>query len=147
VTLHPAKSLFTLADADTGSILGWSLVLVLLLLLMFGGIGFLRKWMAKDDQPAARVGFTLGDLRQMHQQGQITDEEFEKAKIQMIAATKRAAERDALRAIEAAKATGATSANVTDIEELRRRAKKHREGGPNLPGSPGEEPTPEEPPV
>ena len=132
--------IFLLADGDAGSIVGWSILLVILLVLMFGGIGFLRKWMAKDEEPTSRLGFTLGDLRRLHQEGSMTDEEFEKAKAQMIAATKRAAERDAQRALEAAK-EGGGSVKVTDIEELRRRAKRHRDSGANPEGA-GDEETP-----
>jgi len=43
------------------------------------------------DVPAA--GFTLGDLKRLHESGKISSEEFEKARSSVVAATKRAAER------------------------------------------------------
>jgi len=45
-----------------------------------------------DDVP--HVGFTLGDLRQLHKSGRISDQEFERAKEKIVDAAKRAAERN-----------------------------------------------------
>lgn len=56
-----------------------------------------KKRMAADDQPIS-AGFTLSDLRRMHVSGQISNEEFEKAKAKVIEAAKRAAEREAVKA-------------------------------------------------
>lgn len=129
-----------LAQSGSGSVLGWSLLLVILLMVMFFGMAMLRKWIKKDDgEEASKAGFTLGDLRRMRDEGQMTEEEFERARTQMIAATQRAAARAAEQAAETAKTKGVTSAPVTDIEELRQRARRHRAGpndaadGPALP--------------
>lgn len=46
-----------------------------------------------DDQAAVGAGFTLADLRQMHRDGQLTDEEFAAARGRMVAQS-RAALRD-----------------------------------------------------
>jgi hypothetical protein len=129
-----------LAQSGTGSILGSSLLLVVLLLVLFFGMAMLRKWVKKGDDEAPKLGFTLGDLRRMRDEGQITEEEFERARTQMIAATQRAAEQ----AAEAAKGKGVTSPHVTDIEELRQRARRHRAG----PVDAASEPTlpPQDPP-
>ncbi len=40
----------------------------------------------EDDQPEA--GFTLSDLRRLHREGQMSDEEFERARGRLIAAVK-----------------------------------------------------------
>lgn len=47
-------------------------------------------------QPAQReaAGFSLSDLRKLRDGGQISDEEFERAKEKVVAATRRALERD-----------------------------------------------------
>lgn len=130
-----------LGDIDIGSALLWSLVLIFLLVLLFGAIVYLKKWMAKDEgSESGKIGFTLGDLRRMHQAGQMSDEEYERARAQMIAATQRAAARDAELAAEAAKQRNA--GGVTDVEAIRRRAKEHREraGGQELPPSDGGSP-------
>ena len=51
-----------------------------------------RRYMARtDDVPAA--GFTLSDLRRLHESGQMSDAEFDRAKSAMIVATQRAEER------------------------------------------------------
>jgi hypothetical protein len=57
-----------------------------------------KKRMAEtDDDPAgaAAAGFSLSDLRRMHKLGQVSNEEFEKAKAKVIDAARRAAERAA----------------------------------------------------
>jgi uncharacterized membrane protein len=124
-------------ESDTGSVLFWAFVLILLIVLGFLAAISLRKWLSKvEEEPENPMGFTLGDLRVMHQKGQITTEEFEKARTQMIAATKRAAERAAQAAMEMAKKQGGT-----DIDALRARARLKNtpaasvEGGPEAVGT------------
>ena len=69
-------------------VFGWSLVLICLLLGGFFAISKLRQWLKEDDTPTAGIGFTLSDLRQLHKQGQMTDEEFERAKAKIIGGAK-----------------------------------------------------------
>lgn len=82
-----------LAEVPIGSIVLASLVL---LALVFAG--WLTVWQVRrrltgpDDSSGA--GFTLSDLRQLHKSGQMSDEEFERAKSKVVDAAKRAAERD-----------------------------------------------------
>ncbi len=118
----------TLAQAnDSGSVFIWSLLLIVFLVLMFGGISFFRKWMTRNDEESASpAGFTLGDLRRLHDEGQLSDEEFEKARTQMIAATQRAAARAAEAAKLAIQERGA-AAGSTDVDAIRRRAQLYRE--------------------
>lgn len=50
--------------------------------LVYGGILFrkrMRDWFAADDEFAGQ-GFTLGDLRQLHSAGKLSDAEFASAK-------------------------------------------------------------------
>ena len=70
----------------------WLLVGVIVLLL---ATVWIRKHFLSGgaDDVTAPAGFTLGDLRQLHKNGQMTDEEFERAKAQLVSATKKAAER------------------------------------------------------
>jgi len=72
------------------------------------------------------VGFTLGDLRRLHDEGQLSDEEYEKARTQMIAATQRAAARAAEAAKLAVKERG-MAAGTTDVDAIRLRAKQFRD--------------------
>ena len=86
--------LLPVAQGGEGSILpvfGWSLVLICLLVGGFFAISRLRQWMREDDTPVSGIGFTLSDLRQIHKQGQMTDEEFERAKAKIIGSAKQMA--------------------------------------------------------
>ena len=66
----------------------WSLVLLVVLIALFGGIMLLRKWINADQPTSTGPGFTLSDLRELHRQGKMSDEEFERAKSKMIASNK-----------------------------------------------------------
>jgi hypothetical protein len=72
-----------------GEILPW--LLVLIGVVIAGGvlIMFIRKRL-QDDSSSSSPGFTLQDLRQLHSRGELTDEEYERAKIQMIGSVKAA---------------------------------------------------------
>ena len=77
----------------SGSILIWLLVLVAVVIVGFVLVSWVRRKLTTPDEPAGGIGFSLGDLREMHRKGQISDEEFERAKTKMTAAMKAAAER------------------------------------------------------
>jgi uncharacterized membrane protein len=86
-----ATVILVLAQDSGGSMLrviAWSLVLICLLMVGFFAISKLRHWMRDDDMPAPGIGFTLSDLRQLHKQGQMTDEEFERAKSKIVGGAK-----------------------------------------------------------
>ena len=59
-------------------------------------VTWVKKRMRESDQPLS-AGFTLSDLRQLHKSGQMSDEEFERAKAKVVEAARRAAERQAAR--------------------------------------------------
>jgi hypothetical protein len=82
------------ADQGTGGALLWSIVLIVAILLLFGGIVLYRKWMNADDTTTGE-GFTLGDLRRLHKEGKMTDGEFESAKAILIGSLKAAAAKSA----------------------------------------------------
>src|SRR5690606_31169632 len=77
-----------------GPVFLWLLVLMGLLIVAAMGVLWLRRWY-RTDETGGPIGFTLGDLRRLHREGQMTDDEFERAKARMIAGAKRALERDA----------------------------------------------------
>ena len=87
ISLH---SMHGLAESGVLPVIGWSLVLIALLLVGFFAVTWLRQWMKADDAPAT-VGFTLSDLRELHRQGKMSDAEFEKARSLIVGATKAAA--------------------------------------------------------
>lgn len=80
------------AEPSVGPPLFWSLVLILIIVVLFGAVAMYRRWMNADDTSAGD-GFTLSDLRRLHKAGQMTDEEFEKAKRILIGSVKAAAEK------------------------------------------------------
>jgi hypothetical protein len=96
--------LMMLADVPIGSIVQVSLIL---LALIFGGwvtVWQVKRRLTQPDETSG-AGFTLSDLRQLHKSGQMSDEEFERAKAKVVEAARRTAERDR---VAAAKAAGAT---------------------------------------
>jgi uncharacterized protein (TIGR03382 family) len=85
-----------LADVDPTPILIGVGIVVVLVLLGAGAVLLARRRMRGDDGDVADVpaaGFTIGDLKRLQESGQISPEEYEKARNTVVAATKRAAER------------------------------------------------------
>jgi hypothetical protein len=64
-------------------------VLIVLLIAAFVGLVRLRRWIKEeDDGVGGSAGFGISDLRRLHREGKLSDEEFEKARGQMIAGAK-----------------------------------------------------------
>ncbi len=74
--------------AEAASVVGWLLVVIVLVVGGFAAISWLRKWMREDDLPAGGMGFGLGELRQMHARGELSDAEYERARSKMTASAK-----------------------------------------------------------
>jgi hypothetical protein len=83
-------------------------LIIILIPVLWSVRKYFREWM---DQTETKSGpaFTLGDLRDLHRQGAMTDAEFERAKALLIGQAKAAAD-------DAGKAAAAKK------EDLRRRA-------------------------
>ena len=83
-----------LADASSGSgsIVLWVLVLLALLVVGWLVVAYVRKWVFAPDETEG-AGFTLSDLRRMHKEGRMSDEEFEKAKTLIVGVAKAAADK------------------------------------------------------
>jgi hypothetical protein len=80
-----------LTDQQT-DILFWCGVLILVI-LVFVGLAVLIRRRFVSDVPEADVigmGFSLADLRAMHERGELSDEEFDYAKRKLIARTRQA---------------------------------------------------------
>ena len=76
--------------AQTASVLGWSAVLIVLIVGAFLAVMWIRRWIQEDDVPTAKIGFSLTDLRELHRRGEMSDEEFERARAKMTAQAKAA---------------------------------------------------------
>jgi len=84
-----------LAEANsTQSIVFWSLLLIGLIVVGWLTVWQVRRRLQRDD-PTGNAGFTLSDLRQLHKSGQMTDEEFQRARDRVVEAARKAAERQA----------------------------------------------------
>src|SRR5437764_6064066 len=91
-TLRDASFPILAASSDSGSSTSaiiWSIVLIAVLIVGLVIVLQVKKWLNTPDLPT-RSGFTLSDLRRMHKEGRMTDEEFEKAKALIIGSLKTA---------------------------------------------------------
>ena len=100
----------------------WTLVVMALLVVGFLAAMRVRKWLMEDEEGGDHPGLTLGDLRRFHRAGKMTDEEFEKARILMIASTQQATDRAVAEAAAAARKQGGSAG----VEELRERARRNK---------------------
>jgi len=95
--MMPSVRLSVLGDGD-GDYFGVFLSCMLLLIVVIAGayaVMWLRKRMwGSEEAETPSMGFTLGDLRQLHKAGKLSDEEFQRAKDKIVVAAQRAAERD-----------------------------------------------------
>ena len=69
---------------DYTQIFIWSMVLIGVLIVLFLGVIWLKRWMMGSPETTKPAGFTLSDLRELRRAGQMTDEEFEKAKALLV---------------------------------------------------------------
>ena len=101
--IHPLQLAQGSAE-NTSSIFVVMIFLLLAVVALFVGVAWARKRMNPNEDFHGE-GFTLADLRQMHKEGKLSDEEFERARVKMVEQLQAAqARRDAARA-EAAKQT------------------------------------------
>lgn len=104
-----------LADQSVFSIVKWSLLLVVFIVIGWVTVWQVRRRLTKADETSG-AGFTLSDLRQLHKSGQMSDAEFERAKARVVDAAKRAAQR------ELTEKSSGRSAAATGPGAARRRA-------------------------
>lgn len=90
---------------DITQVLTWGIVLVVLLVAGAIAVQWIRRRLRDDGQAASTgsTGFTLTQLRELHQAGKLSTEEFEKAKFAIVAAAKKSADRAAAEKAAAAR--------------------------------------------
>jgi hypothetical protein len=119
-----AAGVLAQSRTSPGEVIAGSVGILILLVVGMAAAARLRRKIKQEDAPAPALGFTLSDLRQMHRAGQLTDEEFNKAKEKIVAASQAAAERIP------AVATGAeTARDSADASRARRLAREARDPG------------------
>ena len=117
-------------EFDVFTVLAWSAGLIVLLVVgMVFALRLKRRMKQHDDEAAAvpAAGFTLSDLRQMHRAGQLTEEEFNKAKEKIVLAAQKAAER--------IPAMGNPQKDSTEAIRARRAAREQQLRQPESPSS------------
>jgi hypothetical protein len=78
----------------TNAIIVWSLILICLIIAgMAVTLQVKKKVTETGGQSDGSTGFTLSDLRKMVKEGNLTPEEFEKARAKIVEAAKRSSER------------------------------------------------------
>jgi hypothetical protein len=103
------------------SLFAWGFALIVLAGVGFVAVLYLRRWLrSPDESKPGAGGFTLGDLRELLRQGKISPDEYEAARIVIVDAAQRAAERQRAQAIELAKEQGVPPP-VDDVERIRAR--------------------------
>ena len=83
-TLHTILAQQPNNDRDLTELLLYSGAFVVGIIILFALFMAVRSYYARSDSAAASTPFTLAELRKLHQTGQLTDEQFEKAKEAMI---------------------------------------------------------------
>lgn len=66
------------------SIVVWSAVFIALLVAGFAVVVAVRRYFRGSDEPTGGPGFTLGELRRMHRDGTINDQQYEKLRQHII---------------------------------------------------------------
>lgn len=85
-------------QTDTVGVLIWALLLIVLVIALFGAVEGFKRWLRRDHQETGAIGgFTLDELRRMHREGKLSDEEFEATRRRLVAAAQSAAARGAER--------------------------------------------------
>jgi hypothetical protein len=70
----------------------WLGIIVVLIFIAYAAYMWFKRWMNDEEEPS-HTGFTLSDLRELHRQGKMSDEEFEQTKANMLAGAKKMADR------------------------------------------------------
>lgn len=102
---------------DTNDVVRILIACGVVVLLAFAGffvVSRMRRRLQDEDAPASGAGFTLADLRELHKSGQMSTEEFERAKAKVVESAKRAAERAEARRQAASGSGGASDTGDAD---------------------------------
>ena len=108
---------------SSSDVILWSLLLIGLIVAGWLTVWQVKRRLQKTDDVLGNAGFTLSDLRQLHKSGQMSDDEFEKAKARVVDAARRAAAR------EDAQSPGSAGTRPRAVEPLPDRRPRPRPPG------------------
>ena len=80
---------YVCAEASYGDALFWLLIILLLVIGLFIGVGFIRRYFHSSTPAEVESTFSLGDLRKMLRDGRLSQEEFDRLKSQIITTLKK----------------------------------------------------------
>ena len=66
----------------------WLLIIFVVIILLFFGVTFLRRYIGSANQSGGQEVFSLGGLRSLLESGQITKEEYDRLRDHTVAAVK-----------------------------------------------------------
>jgi hypothetical protein len=98
----PSRVLLAQVENASSSIYLWGIVLVFGLVVLFAALAWARRRLSPHEDFHGE-GFALSDLRQMHKEGKLSDDEFDRAKAKMVEAMHAAQARKEAAKAEAAK--------------------------------------------
>ena len=85
----PLLPLLAQNAAVAGRVVFWCGILLLLAgVMVLVAFWIRRRMMSEDDTEPLPMGFSLSDLKTLHEKGELSDEEFEHAKRRMVAGTR-----------------------------------------------------------
>ncbi len=71
------------ATSSAVSVLVWSIILIAMVVVGLLAVSWVKKRIQQPDEPAS-AGFSLDDLRKLRRDGQISDEQYERARQRLI---------------------------------------------------------------
>ena len=75
-----------LADTnDPTPVFVWFVILILIVVAGYFAVTWFRNRLTQDAEPASGSGFSLAQLRELHQAGKLSAEEYERAKARVLA--------------------------------------------------------------
>ncbi|HET6246997.1 MAG TPA: hypothetical protein VFE47_04800 [Tepidisphaeraceae bacterium] len=109
------------SSADSIRVIAWSFVLIVMLVVGFVAVAKVKQRMRSgevDKNAAASAGFSLADLRQMHRDGILSDDELEKAKAKIVQAARKSVTGGGAVPAKAGDVVSAPETEVIDLEAV-----------------------------
>lgn len=76
------------AANDFTPIFVWSLILIGVVIILFVAAVWVKRWASRNEDLGPVTGFSLSELRLLHQSGQLSQEEYDRAKDKIVQAAK-----------------------------------------------------------